>query len=73
MLFQQLVNKIFRNRLVASLLTSCDNAVPTTCQQDFSQQACSKLLQIFVSRLCSQEENPFFLRWLQEWTIRIID
>ena len=34
MLFQQLVNKIFRNRFVASLLASCDNAVPTTSQQD---------------------------------------
>jgi hypothetical protein len=30
MLFQQLVNKIFCNRFVASLLTSCGNAVPTT-------------------------------------------
>jgi hypothetical protein len=32
------------NRLVASLLTSCDNDFPTTCQQDFSQQACSKIV-----------------------------
>ena len=53
MRFQQLVNKNFRNRFVASLLTSCDNAVPTslltscdnvvptTCQQCMSpQQAC---------------------------------
>ena len=44
MLYQQSVNKIFRNRFVASLLTSCDNAVPTTCQQDFSQHVCSKLV-----------------------------
>ena len=36
MLFQQLVNKICLQycRFVASLLTSCDNAVPTTYQQD---------------------------------------
>ena len=34
MLFQQLANKIFHNGFVVSLLTSCDNAVPTTCQQD---------------------------------------
>jgi hypothetical protein len=52
----QLVNKLWQccsknlsrrcllNRLVASLSTSCDNAVPTTCLQDFSQQVCSKLL-----------------------------
>jgi hypothetical protein len=30
MLFQQLVNMIFRNVFVASLLTICDIAVPTT-------------------------------------------
>jgi hypothetical protein len=34
MLFQQLANKIFHNGFVASLLTSCDNAVPTASQQD---------------------------------------
>jgi hypothetical protein len=40
MLLQQLINTIFpdqwifRNRLVASLLPRCDNAVPPTCQQD---------------------------------------
>jgi hypothetical protein len=44
MLFQQLVNMIFRNGFVASLLTSCYNAVPTTFQQDFSQRVCSKLV-----------------------------
>jgi hypothetical protein len=44
MLFKQLFNKIFRNGFVASLLTSCDNSVPSTCQKDFSQQACSKLV-----------------------------
>jgi hypothetical protein len=34
MLFQQLVNEIFRNRLVASFLSSYENAVPTTIQED---------------------------------------
>jgi hypothetical protein len=38
MLFQKLVNKTFRNRLVTRLLTrlltSCDNAATKTCQQD---------------------------------------
>jgi hypothetical protein len=34
MLFQQLLNKFFLNGLVASLLQSYDNAVPTACQQD---------------------------------------
>ena len=46
--FHRLVNRTFRNRLVASLLTSCENSVKSTCQKDFSQQACSKL----VNKLC---------------------
>ena len=44
MLFQQLVNKTFRNSLAGSLLTSCDNTVPTTCQQDVSNRLVGSLL-----------------------------
>jgi hypothetical protein len=34
MLFQNFSIRCNCNRFVASLLTSCENAVPTTCQQD---------------------------------------
>jgi hypothetical protein len=51
MLFQLLVNKMCSQyrRFVASLLRSCDNAVPTTCQKD----VCNK----FVARLLTSCDN----------------
>jgi hypothetical protein len=33
---KNLSTRCLLNRLVASLLNSCDNAVPTTCQQNVS-------------------------------------
>jgi hypothetical protein len=50
MLFQQLFNKIIPNGFVASVLTSCDNAVPTTFQQDFFRNG-------FVASLLTSCDN----------------
>jgi hypothetical protein len=44
LVFQQLVNKMSPQQACRKLVKRCDNAVPTTCQQGFSQQVCSKLV-----------------------------
>jgi hypothetical protein len=41
-----------RGQVLSYTSLSCDTAVPTTCQQDFSQQLCSKLVNM-LHQCCS--------------------